>query len=115
MYEIEGVQRALTTHGVQLYSNYSGTLESRLDWPATLPTFSRAFRCTLVGGQLVGDCTSEGPYPPPTIDFTHVCTSYVVGGPARGGTGNWGCYVEHDAAPPGGAWPEPVPERADPR
>lgn len=99
-YDLGVPDQPLTTHGVLLYGNYTGSIESRLEWPAVNPTQHRSFRCPIRDGEVVGECASNGTYPPPTVHFQHTCHSYATGSPTQhGGSGNWGCYVDHDASP----------------
>jgi hypothetical protein len=89
-----------TKQGILIYANYTGSIESRLVWPAVNPSQSWFIRCDVKNNDVVGTCASGGTPPPPTVKFLHRCYSWVIGSPTLGGgTGNWGCYVDHDASP----------------
>ena len=100
-YELGIPDRPAAEQGLLVYSNYSGSIETRLDWPAVDPTQFRSFRCDVSNGSVVAStCVSVGFYPPPTVHFVHRCYSWRVGSSTqRGGSGSWGCYVDHDASP----------------
>jgi hypothetical protein len=98
-YDLGIPDQPVTTHGPLLYADYSGSIESRLEWPAGNPTQAWSVRCNIASGQPVGECTSNGYPPPPMVHFMLTCDSYLTGSPTQhGGSGHWGCVVDHDAS-----------------
>jgi hypothetical protein len=94
--------RPAAQHGLLIFSTYTGSIESRLDWPAVNPAQQRSFRCDVISGVVTqSSCSATGVFPPPTVHFIHRCRSLKIGSPNEsGGSGTWGCYVDHDASPP---------------
>lgn len=99
-YDLGVSDQPVTKHGLLLYTNYIGSIESRLEWPAVNPSNVRSYRCDVRNGVVQGTCASSGLFPPPLVHFVHTCRSWLIGSPTLpGGTGSWGCFLDHDASP----------------
>ena len=72
--------------------DFTGTVTSRLTYVGG----ERAFTCDYEEGSLVAEsCRGSGEFPPPQTYFVQVCESYDLGTTNRGGSGEWGCFMEH--------------------
>lgn len=77
-------------------ATYTGTVESTIQWLASTPGYqgSRNFACTYNNGAIVS-CAGTGLFPPVGGAFVQLCKSYNAGTTTPGGSGAWGCYVNH--------------------
>ncbi len=72
--------------------DFTGTMESRL----TYHSGERVFACEYEDGSIVNDsCSGSGDFPPLQTYYVQTCTSQEAGVSMPGGSGEWGCFVEH--------------------
>lgn len=104
---------------------YTGTVLSVVSWTATDSPYREGIRqlepgleedlappqnrvyCHVIDGAFAANlCFTDGePLPPHLTTFTHECYSLALGMSApqhRGGSGTWGCAVQHSTFPCGG-------------
>lgn len=71
---------------------YTGSVTSRLTYVGG----ERSFTCDYEDGSLVADsCRGAGEFPPAQTYFVQVCESRDPGSTGPGGSGEWGCFMEH--------------------